>query len=239
MNITILMGCGRSIWMYAKYTVAINKAYSVHWGYKFICTHNIRSISDKPKTILKHTARVHEGDWIAWVDCDAAFVNFDVSLGQFLNRDIVIGGNLRGFDLKGRDIYPRIGATPSGVNTGVVLVRNSRWSLDFLQRWSSYDSSNVAHGDQGILQMLVQNNTMEVHSHMSLVVPASRINREDYRTVDRSDLILHLWGTRPTFRHKVFSYLKKNRALPVHKSLPKVPLVNLGMQIEGYACKDE
>ena len=238
MNITILMGCGQSVWMYAKHTVAINKAYSFHRGYRFLCTHDIRSSSDKPKTILKFTERVREGDWIVWVDCDASFVNFDVSLGQFLKRDIVVGGNRRGFDLKGTNIYPRVDGSPSGVNTGVILVRNSRWSLDFLRRWSSYDSSNVAHADQGILQMLVQNNTMDVHSHLSLVVPASHINREDYLTVDRSDFILHLWGTQPAFRQMVFSHLRKNRALPVHKSLPKVSLVNIGTQIRRYACED-
>ena len=241
MNTYILMGCDDSVWKYAKHTVAINKAYSKHFGYRFLCIQNIRSISEKPRTILKYMTRVHEGDWIAWLDCDAAFIDFEASLGQFLNKDIVLGGNLRGFDLQGRSIYPRIGATPSGVNTGIVLVRKSRWSVDFVRRWSSYESSNVVHGDQGILQMLVQNNTMDVHSHLSLVVPASRINREDYRTVDRSDFILHLWGTPPEFRSYVFSHLRFNRTLPLHKLLAKVPLVTLRRRFRFPAtfCMDK
>ncbi|XP_074308867.1 putative glycosyltransferase 7 [Silene latifolia] len=72
-----------------------------------------------------------EAEWIYWVDSDAAITDMDFSLPleKYQDHNLVIHGwpNL---------VYDKRSWT--GLNAGVFLIRNCQWSMDLLDRWTSF-----------------------------------------------------------------------------------------------------
>ncbi|CAE7253570.1 MNN10 [Symbiodinium pilosum] len=70
-------------------------------------------------------------DWIFFIDCDAFFTDFETSVSDLINTyaQPVPGSVDFAHFLVAED--------PGGINTGVFMVRNSAWSLRFLERVAS------------------------------------------------------------------------------------------------------
>eukprot|EP00439_Symbiodinium_sp_Y106_P064120 s1299_g10.t1 len=70
-------------------------------------------------------------DWIFFIDCDAFFTDFATSISDLINTYAQGPG-------PGSDIaHFLVAEDPGGINTGVFLIRNSPWSLRFLERVAS------------------------------------------------------------------------------------------------------
>ncbi|KAM0937724.1 putative xyloglucan 6-xylosyltransferase [Dioscorea sansibarensis] len=71
-----------------------------------------------------------EAEWLWWVDSDAAITDMDFSLPlhKYQNHNLVVHGwpNL---------VYEK--RSWVSLNAGVFLIRNSQWSLDFMDVWAS------------------------------------------------------------------------------------------------------
>ena len=71
-------------------------------------------------------------DWFLWIDSDALIVDmkFELPFQKYNNVELVIWGS-------DPDIY-ETHCGNNGVNTGVFLIRNSKWSLQFLEHVRSF-----------------------------------------------------------------------------------------------------
>ena len=101
-------------------------------------------------------------DYVLWIDADAAFMDCTVSLSDFIENLV----DSHYFEMTGLQSSGDIIFTgePNGiVNNGVFLMKNSEWSMDFLDQWiftrenSHYDRffTNKNYGDQSIFQSMI------------------------------------------------------------------------------------
>ena len=70
-------------------------------------------------------------DWVFFVDCDAFFTDFTTSISDLINTYAQPSPGNSDF------AHFLVAEDPGGINTGVFLLRNSAWSLRFLERVAS------------------------------------------------------------------------------------------------------
>ncbi|KAM1175013.1 glycosyltransferase 6-like [Malus sylvestris] len=74
-----------------------------------------------------------EAEWIWWIDSDAVFTDmeFRVPLGRYENHNLVVHGwpNMVYGDKDNKSW--------TGLNAGVLLIRNCQWSMDLIDEWAS------------------------------------------------------------------------------------------------------
>lgn len=83
------------------------------------------------KATWAQAATAHEGrppDWIFFMDCDAFFTDFSTSLHDLLQTY----ASPTQADVEGAHFL--VAEDPGGINTGVFAIRNSPWSMSFLER---------------------------------------------------------------------------------------------------------
>ncbi|PQQ12442.1 glycosyltransferase 6-like [Prunus yedoensis var. nudiflora] len=73
-----------------------------------------------------------EAEWIWWMDSDAVFTDmeFKVPLGRYKDHNLVVHGwpNM---------VYEDKNKSWTGLNAGVLLIRNCQWSMDLIDVWAS------------------------------------------------------------------------------------------------------
>eukprot|EP00747_Dinoflagellata_sp_TGD_P221492 gnl/TRDRNA2_/TRDRNA2_93315_c0_seq2.p1 gnl/TRDRNA2_/TRDRNA2_93315_c0~~gnl/TRDRNA2_/TRDRNA2_93315_c0_seq2.p1 ORF type:complete len:428 (+),score=64.02 gnl/TRDRNA2_/TRDRNA2_93315_c0_seq2:63-1346(+) len=69
-------------------------------------------------------------EWVFFVDCDAFFTNFEIGIGDILET-------YGAATAEPASPHFLVAEDPGGINTGVFLVKNSPWSLNFLARVES------------------------------------------------------------------------------------------------------
>ena len=192
---------------YADIVRKVHQKYCDIYGYELVVnlsrmTLNSR-ISDK---VYYMSQNLDNFDYIMWVDADAVIINFDRRIEDLIQMDpgknFYTGGHHKGFDPEGNSIYPIHNDLPAGINTGVFIVRKSKWSKAFLDLWWStclrFGPNRIAFDEQGILQQFFLSNTVNCQENISLL-PPSEINRDDNfgEKGDRDvcKYILHLWAS--------------------------------------------
>ncbi|KAB2626596.1 glycosyltransferase 6-like [Pyrus ussuriensis x Pyrus communis] len=84
--------------------------------------------------VIRATMLAHpEAEWIWWIDSDAVFTDmeFRVPLGRYENHNLVVHGWP---NMVYGDIYNK---SWTGLNAGVLLIRNCQWSMDLIDEWAS------------------------------------------------------------------------------------------------------
>ncbi|GFZ18829.1 Galactosyl transferase GMA12/MNN10 family protein [Actinidia rufa] len=79
-----------------------------------------------------------EAEWIWWLDSDAVITDmeFKLPLEKYGNYNFVING--------WKDmIYEK--RSWLGLNTGIVLIRNCQWAMDFIETWAGMSTANPNH----------------------------------------------------------------------------------------------
>ncbi|PSR87917.1 Galactomannan galactosyltransferase [Actinidia chinensis var. chinensis] len=79
-----------------------------------------------------------EAEWIWWLDSDAVITDmeFKLPLEKYGNYNFVING--------WKDmIYEK--RSWLGLNTGIVLIRNCQWAMEFIETWASMSAANPNH----------------------------------------------------------------------------------------------
>eukprot|EP00928_Gymnodinium_smaydae_P074204 TRINITY_DN57272_c0_g1_i1.p1 TRINITY_DN57272_c0_g1~~TRINITY_DN57272_c0_g1_i1.p1 ORF type:complete len:487 (-),score=48.87 TRINITY_DN57272_c0_g1_i1:370-1776(-) len=120
-----------------------HQAYSAKHGYRYV-VHTESALPDREahyskifvvhqrlvgaKATWAQSSTAEEGpppDWILYVDCDAFFTNFEVSTQDLISTYAAPDN--------GNNVNFLVAEDPGGINTGVFLVRNSQWSISFLE----------------------------------------------------------------------------------------------------------
>lgn len=203
---------------YASIASEINQRYCKQHGYKYIrAGHKECMMHPSCEKVFMMKRHLSQYEWIMWVDSDACFINHKLDLEWLINTNcnLVTGGHEYGFDIAGRKIRVTLNNIDAGLNAGVLLLRNCQWSQWFLDTWIMLctlgsDLGNAFH-EQGVLQWMLIKNICSLQSNVSLVNPASRINRQDFTDTDKPDIcefILHLWGSEPAYREQVFASIR-------------------------------
>lgn len=87
----------------------------------------LHNMWNKIGTILKTFDDYPTADWYLWIDSDTMIidVNFLLPFQRFKGKDLIIWGN---------ETRLALGDGRRGINSGVMLIRNSDWSKDFFEQ---------------------------------------------------------------------------------------------------------
>lgn len=102
----------------------LNSLYCEKHGYDHIAedrtfTH-FNANQQKPYVLIKY---IYKYDYIVWVDMDAFFVNHDILIEDIINKN------------PNKDIYYCDDPGSHQLNSGVLIFKNSRRSMDILWKW--------------------------------------------------------------------------------------------------------
>lgn len=184
----------------AKLTMPSKQEYAKLHGYDFY----VREDSN-PERAVGWTKidialdKIESYDWMLYVECDAMIMNQTIRLESLIdnNYDIIIANS------KYRSDY-------TGINTGVILVKCSQWSKDFLKSLNgSPEFFNSNWFEQGAIIQAVRND--EVRSHFKLVDNRLLNSYHHQDTPDDNfvlgDFICHAAGISNESRQALFTEL--------------------------------
>lgn len=187
---------------YAGYSLALNAIYTEHWGFAYHAysedKHTSLVLDADPRwnkvLFLLKTMQTNSYEYVIWMDADLVVLDFSLDLldiaRQHSGADIIMS--------KDKASAPFVG------NTGLMIIRCTAWSIDFLQRWwSSYDRSRCC--DQHALTWLMQ----EEQSRQRIVFLPTPLIGSDFPIWTQfrdDDPVLHLAGLTSLVRKEVFSF---------------------------------
>mmetsp|Transcript_10537 Transcript_10537/g.38774 ORF Transcript_10537/g.38774 Transcript_10537/m.38774 type:complete len:408 (+) Transcript_10537:148-1371(+) len=160
---------------YASFTSQVVRAYALQHGYDYVLEDTLDpSIGDTAHpswhklALLRRHLQNKLHDAILWIDADAVVNNFEVRVEQFLqlapHADLILCSD----DAK----------LLKGFNAGVILVRNTAWSVNFLSRWiATISSSGFAWRhpweQEALLQLFTGPDGAELRDHMGILEAAA------------------------------------------------------------------
>ena len=157
MNICVIMFYDDNVKFYGDINYKINKLYCDKYNLKII-------LSREKKYSNRHSAwerlplmldNITKFDYLIWIDADAFFYNDAPNIIDFINTNKNINFIFSN-DFGNRNI-----------NTGIFIVKNSQYSIDFLSKWA-YDEELYKNNpypqwwDQGVLINMINNNVLDI-----------------------------------------------------------------------------
>ncbi|ORY01017.1 galactosyl transferase [Basidiobolus meristosporus CBS 931.73] len=145
-------------------------------------------------TLLKYMKSYPEIKWFWWIDIDT------VILDPFVKLEEHILGNLTQPKYADKDFV--ISWDCNGMNAGSFMIRNSPWSVDFLQRvYAPEFAHRFGYAEQGVFQYLYQTDE-EVANHFYFVnqrkfnafPPEACGEMDTVHTYREGDFLIHLAG---------------------------------------------
>ena len=163
MKVAVLMFHHDPAAAYVRLNRALNAKYCETFCLDFIFAHKRTYLERHPAwerlpLILHHLANY---DYVVWIDSDAFFYH-DRDVKEF------IADNSEHDFIFSKDIRNR------GLNTGVMVVKNTPYAVDFIKRWA-YDEELYRNNprpkfwDQGVLLGMYDKNLLDIRTN-SLVV---------------------------------------------------------------------
>ncbi len=159
---------------YAQCTEQINRMYAAKHGYEVqVIASNAVDLEGRApywgKLKALQACMQEEGQYVVYLDADAFVMQQHQTLQHLLFSDI---------DLHVGDHGNKQGMW-ANVNTGVIILRNTRWSRVFLQQWWEAGSETAfAHSpyyEQTVLQHILQGGLYQTREHVA-VYPAHVFN---------------------------------------------------------------
>ena len=159
---------------YAQCTERINRMYAAKHGYEVqvIASNAVRLEGRAPywgKLRALQACMQEEGQYVMYLDADAFIAQHHHALGGMLFSDI---------DLHISDHGNEQGNW-ANVNTGVLILRNTRWSRLFLQEWwkagADTEFARKPFHEQTVLQHILQDGLFQAREHVA-VYPAHVFN---------------------------------------------------------------
>ena len=205
MKFCILMWYDENIASYGDINYEINKKYCDKNNIELIrCNErrhsNRHSAWERIPLILKY---INDYDYVMWIDADAFFYNDANNIVDIINDNI---------------IYNFIFSNDIGnnnINTGVYIVKNSQYSIDFLTRWL-YDEDlykNNKHlywWDQGVLVEMFNQNILDIKNNCIIVDYGVLQHFFEGETFPNKSFIFHLAGRSREIRiNHSLNYIKK------------------------------
>ena len=160
MKFCILMWYDQPIASYGDINYEINKIYCDKNNIELIRCNKRRHSNRHPAweripLILKY---INDYDYVMWIDADAFLYNDANNIVDIIND------NRNYHFIFSNDIYN------NNINTGVYIVKNSQYSIDFLTRWlydeDLYKNNKYPHWwDQGVLIEMFNQNILDIKNN--------------------------------------------------------------------------
>eukprot|EP01031_Cornospumella_fuschlensis_P031890 gene31890-38557_t len=195
---------------YAGHALAVNAVYAERRGYAYHIfsedQHSQLQLDADARwnkvLFLLETMKAHDYEYVAWVDADLVILDFSLDLVAIANQhhtaDIIMS--------KDKATAPFIG------NTGLIIIRNTNWSMEFLQKWwSSFDRSRCC--DQHALTWLLKDDD----SRKKVMFLPTHIIGSDFpiwTQFHNTDPVVHLAGLTSLVRKAVFSFAWRHVCRP-------------------------
>ena len=208
------------IWDYASLSLAVNGAYAEYnnyiiklidpsisnpdpndsrWSKVKLLLDALEENGDNDENINGNHGWARDLDYIMWIDADLIFLDLNLRLEQIaaLNptAHIIVSAEHAG--------------STTMINSGSVLVRNTAWSRDFLNKWWNYADRRL-YSDQEQFDMLY--NSLKggdgALDRYIKILPPDAINTDPpaMTNLKKSNQVLHLMGEHTLFRKTVFGY---------------------------------
>jgi hypothetical protein len=160
MNIGIVMFYDKAIESYGKINYEINKRYCDKHNFKIILS-TTKKLQDRHSAwerlpLLLDT--ISKFDYVMWIDADAFFYKDAKSIVDIINKNTNVNF------IFSNDIGD------SNINTGMFIVKNSQYSIDFLNRWlhdkELFKSNPYPQWwDQGVLIDMYNKNILNIREN--------------------------------------------------------------------------
>ena len=213
--VSILSRATDNIYNYASYSLFLQSTYAQLNGYIYLPTsfYDDQSVDDyqyhrklspmiqalsAPQRTSDGTLHGGEGyfsDYLVWMDADVVMLNlgfrFEVLAATYPRAHIIVS----------RD-------SNSMVNTGVILVKNSEWSLQFLKKWRSMkDNTSPAPTDQAgfaAAYAVYEGEAAQGWPHRVAILEAHELNSvfPAFTRQQPSHSFIHLAAESPSYREK-------------------------------------
>lgn len=198
LKIAIIGAHNESYHRIGKYAHINKQRYAEKHGYSvFLYEKNlVENVAPQWNKIAAIQAHIENYDWLFWADSDALIMNNKIKLESLLDNsyDIIIA----------QDCFDRI-------SSGVFLIKNSKWSRDFLKAWYSKKEqyTHTTLKDNGALLKLLNSNP-EFIEHIK-VVPQRMLgsylnmcpkNRQETGEYQEGDFIIHFSGRSRFYKEK-------------------------------------
>ena len=202
-NVAIITFTTTQTISYASYALAINSAYANRFGYAFrvFDLDDTGDIGD-PRWIKIRLLKEALSLWasaytyVVWLDSDLAIIDH-----SFRFEDIALA-NPNADMIMSKDMA----TAPFVSNSGVIIVKNTLWSLNMLDLWwDSYDRDRCC--DQNAFTWLYDRKLPADIQTKTALLPANAINSDFPAWLNQQDNnpILHLAGQSSIYRNVVFS----------------------------------
>ena len=205
MKFCILMWYDENIASYGDINYEINKKYCDKNNIELIRCNERRYSNRHPAweripLILKY---INDYDYVIWIDADAFFYNDANNIVDIINDNI-------NYNFIFSNDYGN-----NNINTGVYIVKNSQYSIDFLTRWL-YDEDlykNNKHPywwDQGVLIEMFNQNILDIKNNCIIVDYGVLQHFFEGETFPNKSFIFHLAGRSREIRiNHSLNYIKK------------------------------
>ena len=224
-KICILMWYDSTVKKYADLNYQINRWYCEKYGYDIIRDNDKRYTNRTPHwerlPLILHYLRTpeREYDYFVWIDADAHFYL------ESLPIDKIIDENVESDFIFSKDVYHAgIDLTNnSGINTGVIIIKNTQYSKTFVEKWA-YDSNlyklnpHKYWHDQGVLRYMHDKNVLDILSH-STTLPYGILQHFDENEITpniRLPCAHHLAGRKNRYERTLAYY---NDLFPTEKPI--------------------
>lgn len=187
MRICVVMLYTPNISSYSSITEQINRKYCNKWGYDFKLYDTL--IPNKWATWSKLDAiknTLPDYDYIFWIDSDAFFNNHDIPLQNFITTQ---------YDMYICDDLPN--NSPGQhclVNTGTMLIKNTKYMQDFIDIWLNYDGpyNYQPYHEQTILDYMIKHSIFNCQNKIK-IYEAKTFNSV-FCEFHNDDFVIHMMG---------------------------------------------
>ena len=200
MKIGVLMFYDNAIKEYGDINYKINKLYCEKYNLDLILSNkkvykNRHSVWERLPLILEH---IKNYDYLIWIDADAFFYI------ESNNITDVIKNNLDKNFIFSKDIGN------NNINTGFFIVKNSKYSIDFINKWA-YDeelyqnNAYPAWWDQGVLICMYDKNILDIQNNQISYEYGilQHFKHSELSTLRNKPFVFHLAGRSTADRIKI------------------------------------
>jgi hypothetical protein len=194
---------------YGDINYKINKIYCDKYNIELIKCNERRHSNRHPAweripLILKY---INDYDYVMWIDADAFFYNDANNIVDIIN------------DNRNYNFIFSNDVGNNNINTGVYIVKNSQYSIDFLTRWQSDEdlyNNNPVPGwwDQGVLIEMFNQNILDIKNNCIIFDYGILQHFYEGEIFPKKSFIHHLAGRNSECRiNNSLNYIKQNNIL--------------------------
>lgn len=174
-----------------------HKYYAQKYNYNYLSFNDtivdLRYVTWNKVFVLKQYLKKY--DYVMWIDADAIFTNLEITIESIVQKNpdkyLWVCDDIGGWRL----------------NTGVMIWKNSDWSLKVLEEWSTMEK--IPHNQGAEQQQLINYLTKNDNNCCNWHVYNRRLFNTHPKEHKKGDFILHMMGLSGEERIKVFNKWNK------------------------------